>query len=180
MDGATLLNRIGAILLVAALVIAVGLSVMTHRSVSETQKAQALTAARILDTISTELRTQTTLRSELTKQLVENGAGSQGAYLAKIRRDGLQAHSTTKQKLDALSRSNVAILTLLDLYDPYARTDGLKAETRAFRSYAIAWNDRWDSVMEYFMAGGNLPASDVSFPDGFRAAVEAEKKLVAN
>ena len=27
-----------------------------------------------------------------------------------------------------------------------------------------AWRDRWNSVMEIFMAGGNYPASGVSFP----------------
>lgn len=92
----------------------------------------------------------------------------------------MPAHSDMRHKLGALSRSNVAILTLLDLYEPFAQTDSFKAEARAFRSYAIAWNDRWDSVMEYFMAGGNLPASDVPFPAGFRAAVEAENKVVAD
>jgi tellurite resistance protein len=179
-DRETDLNRIGTTLLMAAVIVAVALSALAYQYVSDAERAQALTAARILDMMSAELRTQTPLRSELTQQLLENGASAQGDYLAAIRRDGMQAHKTTKQKLDALSKSNVAILTLLDLYEPYAQTDGFKAETRAFRSYAIAWNDRWDSVMEYFMAGGNVPASDVPFPDGFRAAVEAEKELAAN
>ena len=178
-DRETALNRIGTILLMAAVIVAVALSALAYQYVSDAQRAQALTTARILDMMSAELSTQTTLRSELTQQPEENGTSIQGAYLANIRRDGMQEHSTTKQKLDALSKSNVAILTLMDLYEPYAQSDGFKAKARAFRSYAIAWNDRWDSVMEYFMAGGNLPASDVPFPEGFRAAVETEKQLVA-
>ena len=43
-----------------------------------------------------------------------------------------------------------------------------------FRNYASAWRDRWNSVMELFMAGGNYAASEVPFPKGFPAAVDAE------
>lgn len=174
------MKRIGAILLVAALIAAVALSAITLRSVSEAQRAQTLTGTRILEMIAAELDTQSALRTDLQHpQFVENGANAQSIYLARIRRDGVAAHAEMRHKLGSLSKSNVAILTLLDLYEPYAQTEDFNREARAFREYAIAWNDRWDSVIEYFMAGGNLPASDVPFPNGLVAAVEAEKALAA-
>jgi hypothetical protein len=43
-----------------------------------------------------------------------------------------------------------------------------------FRNYASAWRDRWNSVMELFMAGGNYAASEVTAPAGFSEAVKAE------
>jgi hypothetical protein len=43
-----------------------------------------------------------------------------------------------------------------------------------FRIYAAAWRDRWNSVMELFMAGGNYATSGVPFPAGLAAAVGAE------
>jgi hypothetical protein len=48
------------------------------------------------------------------------------------------------------------------------------AEGDKFRNYASAWRDRWNSVMELFMAGGNYATSDVPFPKDFAAAVDAE------
>ena len=48
------------------------------------------------------------------------------------------------------------------------------AEADKFRNYASAWRDRWNSVMELFMAGGNYAASEVPFPSGFPDAVQAE------
>ena len=47
-------------------------------------------------------------------------------------------------------------------------------EAGKFRNYASAWRDRWNSVMELFMAGGNYAASEVPFPSGFPDAVQAE------
>ena len=47
-------------------------------------------------------------------------------------------------------------------------------EADKFLNYAIAWRDRWNSVMELFMAGGNYPVAGVPFPNGFPAAVRAE------
>jgi hypothetical protein len=38
----------------------------------------------------------------------------------------------------------------------------------------IPWRDRWNSVMELFMAGGNYAVAEVPFPKEFAAAVEVE------
>jgi len=63
---------------------------------------------------------------------------------------------------------------LLKAYAPQAKTPGFTIEADKFRNYASAWRDRWNSVMEFFMAGGNFPASEIPFPAGFQEAVRAE------
>jgi hypothetical protein len=50
----------------------------------------------------------------------------------------------------------------------------LSAEADKFRCYAIAWRDRWNSVMELFMAGGNYQQAEVPLPKEFMAAVQIE------
>ena len=175
------MNRLVTIALAIAVAAALALAAISYRSVYESQQARSATNARILERIAADIDEQVALTDEMKQpRFVEDGAGAMGAYLAKIRRDGLPAHAEMRQKLMSIAKSNTSVLTLLDLYEPDAQTAEFKKEARNFREYAIAWNDRWDSVMVYFMAGGNLPASDVPFPDGFRAAVEAEKQLAAN
>jgi hypothetical protein len=104
----------------------------------------------------------------------ETGAGILAAYLAKIRADGVAKQADTKQKLDRLAENNSAILALINVYLPHAETAAFSAGSDKFRRYAIAWRDRWNSVMELFMAGGNYPASSSPFPKEFAAAVYAE------
>ena len=96
------------------------------------------------------------------------------SYLATIRRDGLPKHADMKQRLDQLSENNTAIVTLIKAYAPHAKTPAFTAEADKFRNYASAWRDRWNSVMELFMAGGNYAASGVPFPNGFPEALNAE------
>ncbi len=104
----------------------------------------------------------------------ENDSGILESYLAKIRRDGVVKHADMEQKLDALAENNTAIVTLIKAYSPHAKTLAFNVEADKFRNYASAWRDRWNSVMELFMAGGNYAASEVPFPAGFPAAVQAE------
>lgn len=105
---------------------------------------------------------------------IEKNAGILASYLAKIRRDGVGKHAEMKQRLDQLAESNTAIVTLIKAYAPQAKTPAFSAEADEFLNYAIAWRDRWNSVMEIFMAGGNYPAAGVPFPNGFPDAVQAE------
>jgi hypothetical protein len=63
---------------------------------------------------------------------------------------------------------------LIKAYAPRAKTPAFITEGDKFRNYASAWRDRWNSVMELFMAGGNYAASGVPFPAGFPAGVDAE------
>lgn len=104
----------------------------------------------------------------------EPGAGILESYLAKTRRDGVPKHADMKQRLDQLAENNTAIVTLIKAYAPQAKTSAFTTEADKFRNYASAWRDRWNSVMELFMAGGNYAASGVPFPNDFPAAVQAE------
>jgi hypothetical protein len=96
------------------------------------------------------------------------------SYLAKSRRDGVAKHADMKQRLDQLAENNTAIVTLITAYTPYARGPAFIAEGDKFRNYAAAWRDRWNSVMELYMAGGNYVASENPFPKRFPEAVQAE------
>lgn len=79
-----------------------------------------------------------------------------------------------KQRLDQLAENNTAVVTLIKAYSPHAKTPAFTTEADKFRNYASAWRDRWNSVMELFMAGGNYAASEAPFPKGFPEAVQAE------
>lgn len=96
------------------------------------------------------------------------------AYLAAIRADGVAKHADTKVKLDRLAENNAGILALINVYKPHAKTSAFNAEAEKFQRYAIAWRDRWNSVMEIYMAGGNYPAAEVAFPQEFATTVDAE------
>lgn len=132
--------------------------------------------------IAGELQPMATLLKEsqaLIKDLqaepfTDKESGIFDTYLARIRRDGVAKHADMKQRLDTLADNNTAIVTLIKAYAPHAKTAAFTVEADKFRNYAAAWRDRWNSVMELFMAGGNYAASGVSFPSGFPAAVAAE------
>ena len=116
---------------------------------------------------------------ELLKELQKNAAletnsGILASYIAMIRADGVPKHAEMKQRLDRLAENNSAIVALISVYAPRAKTAEFKAQADKFSHYAIAWRDRWNSVMELFMAGGNYPAAEIPFPMGFSTAIEAE------
>ncbi len=104
----------------------------------------------------------------------EKDSGILESYLAAIRRDGVPKHADMKQRLDQLAENNAAIVTLIKAYAPQAKTPAFAVEGDKFRNYSSAWRDRWNSVMELFMAGGNYPASEVPFPQSFASVVDAE------
>ncbi len=117
---------------------------------------------------------QELLQALRTDSALENDSGILGSYLAKIRADGLPKHTNMKQRLNRLTENNAAIVALIHMYLPHAQTPAFAAEADKFQHYAIAWCDRWDSVMELFMAGGNFAISGVQFPKRFAAATDAE------
>ena len=104
----------------------------------------------------------------------EKDNGILESYLIKIRRDGVAKNAPMKQRLDQLAENNTALVTLITAYSPHAKTAEFTSEANKFRNYAVAWRDRWNSVMELFMAGGNYPAAGPAFPKEFAAAVQAE------
>jgi nanoRNase/pAp phosphatase (c-di-AMP/oligoRNAs hydrolase) len=104
----------------------------------------------------------------------EPNRGVLQSYLVKIRRDGVAQTAQMKQRLDQLAENNTTLAALITAYLPYARTTTFAVEANRFRNYAVGWRDRWNSVMELFMAGGDYPAAGVAFPSGFAEAVRAE------
>jgi len=53
----------------------------------------------------------------------------------------------------------LAGLALLSKYSTHARSPDFTASAERFRDYAVSLRDRWQSVPQIFMAGGNLPPS---------------------
>lgn len=166
-------KNVWVVAIVVAAAGALGLAFYDH---SKLQEARACVVA--LQPIATLLEEDQAILKELQAEpFREMDSGILESYLAKIRRDGVPKHADMKQKLDALAENNTAIVTLIKAYAPQARTPGFIAEGDKFRNYASAWRDRWNSVMELFMAGGNYAATGVPYPAGFAAAVEAEMRM---
>jgi hypothetical protein len=158
--------------LLAAALAASGLALYER---AQLQDARAHLVAQELEPLAALLNEDRTLMGELgAEPYTEKDSGILESYLTKIRRDGVPKHADMKQKLDQLAENNTAIVTLIKAYAPQAKTPRFAAEGDKFRNYASAWRDRWNSVMELFMAGGNYAAAGVPFPAGIAAAVEAE------
>jgi len=160
---------------VLAVVVAAGALGLFFYERLQVQEARARVVASELHPIAMLLKEDQAILKELQAEpFTEKDAGILESYLARIRRDGVSKHADMKQKLDRLAENNTAIVTLIKAYAPQAMTAGFVAEGDKFRNYASAWRDRWNSVMELFMAGGNYAASGVPFPAQFGGAVEAE------
>lgn len=59
-----------------------------------------------------------------------------------------------------------------------AQTSEFRAAAAEYRQYTFNWGDRWRSLMELFMAGGNLPVADPVLAPRFSSALAAELKEV--
>lgn len=139
------------------------------------QEARTQIFTRELQPIATLLKENQALLQELQSEpFKEKDSGILESYLAKIRLDGVAKHADIKQRLDALAENNTAIVALAKAYAPRAKTSAFTTEADKFRNYASAWRDRWNSVMELFMAGGNYAAAGVPYPAKFFEAVNAE------
>jgi hypothetical protein len=162
-------------LLVAAVVVAAFALGLLFYERSQLNEARArLVAGELLPIAMLLTEDQAILKELQAEPFTEKDSGILESYLAKIRRDGVAKHADMKQKLDSLAENNTAIVTLIKTYAPSAKTPAFVPEGDKFRKYASAWRDRWNSVMELFMAGGNYAASGVPFPATFAAAVDAE------
>jgi uncharacterized membrane protein len=166
-------KAIAAALAMCLVIVAVAVCWKIGSAAIEKQRIQD--AADALLPIATLLGENHHLLSELEAQpFAENGSAILESYLIKIRRDGVAAHANMKQRLDQLAENNTAIVTLIKAYAPHAKTPAFSTEADKFLNYSSAWRDRWNSVMEIFMAGGNYPVAEISFPTGFPAAADAE------
>jgi hypothetical protein len=128
-----------------------------------------------LQPIATLLKEDQSLLKELQSEaFAEKDSSTLESYLAKVRRDGVTKQADMKQRLDQLAENNTAIVTLIKVYAPHAKTPAFTAEADKFRNCASAWGDRWNSVMELFVAGRNYAVAGVPFQARFPAAVDAE------
>jgi hypothetical protein len=160
-------------LIAAVVTIAAAVYWRVDRAALEQQRIQYAEGALL--PIATLLRENQHLLSELQAQpFAQNGTHILEAYLAEIRTDGVAKHADMKQRFDQLAENNTAIVTLIKAYAPRAQTLAFRTEADKFRNYSSAWRDRWNSVMEIFMAGGNYPVAETPFPTGFPAATDAE------
>jgi len=131
-----------------------------------------------LEPIAALLKENQALMKDLqTEPFKEGDNGVLESYLIKIRRDGVPKHADMKQRLDQLAENNTAIVTLSKAYAPHAETRTFVMQADKFRNYGSAWRDRWNSVMELFMAGGNYATSEVPFPKDYPSAVDTELAL---
>ncbi len=168
-------NKTMWVLWVGALIAALVAAAFWHHEHEVLEESRAQIVANELQPLATLLKENQALIQELQSEpFTEKDSGILESYLAKIRRDGVAKHADMKQRLDQLAENNTAIVTLIKVYAPHARTPAFTAEADKFRNYASAWRDRWNSVMELFMAGGNYAASEVPFPKAFPDAVQAE------
>jgi hypothetical protein len=162
-------------LFVAALIAAFVAASAWHHAHETLDEIRSQLISGELQPMSAMLNENHALLDELQSEtFTEKDSGILESYLAKIRRDGVTKHADMKQHLDTLAENNTAIVTLLKVYSPHAKTSAFTTEGDKFRNYASAWRDRWNSVMEIFMAGGNYAAAGAPFPEGFPAAVDAE------
>jgi hypothetical protein len=167
-------KNVWALLMVAVVMVAGALGLMFYDH-AQLKEARARVVAGELQPIAMLLKEDQAILKELKSEpFTEKDSGILESYLAKIRRDGVPKHADMKQKLDALAENNTAVVTLIKACTPSAKTPVFVPEADKFRNYASGWHDRWNSVMELFMAGGNYAASGVPFPAAFAAAVDAE------
>jgi hypothetical protein len=66
-----------------------------------------------------------------------------------------------------MAENNSAIVTLIKSIEMTAKNSAFRLEADQLCNDASAWRDRWNSVMEVGMAGGNC---GVPFPDGLPTA----------
>lgn len=140
----------------------------SHEQLRDLRQAELAPIAALLND------DQELLKALQTDPALKSDSGILGSYLAAIRADGVAKHAETKQRLDRLAENNAGILALTNEYLAHASASAISTEAQRFQRYAIAWRDRWNSVMELFMAGGNYPLAEVPFPREFAAAVNLE------
>jgi hypothetical protein len=168
-------NKIIWLLLMTALIAVLVAAAFWYHEHEGLDASRAQILAGELQPIATLLKENQALIQELQSEpFIEKDSGILESYLAKIRRDGVPKHADMKQRLDTLAENNTAIVTLIKAYAPRAKTPAFKTEADKFRNYASTWRDRWNSVMELFMAGGNYPASEDPMPKGFPQVLQAE------
>lgn len=158
-------NKLCSFLLAVAMVLVLVAGALWHRSNSAIEESRTRVVQALLQSAVALLdENQVLLKEGQAGQPVDKGGDVLEAYLAKIRRDGVPAHSQSRQRLDRIAHNNVAIVTLMTAYGPYARTPALQREMDRFREHVASWQGRWVTVMEVFMVGGTYATAPIAFP----------------
>ncbi|MBS0394492.1 MAG: hypothetical protein JSR54_07675 [Proteobacteria bacterium] len=105
---------------------------------------------------------------------LESPQGLLPYYLERIRADGAPKHSALRQQIDRLVDNNTALVTLLSKYLPRARHASFQRAANQYAEYAASFRDRWQSLFELFMGGGNLPTQAPQPPADIEAAIRQE------
>lgn len=158
---------------------AIGCGIGTYYAAHSASASREHAEAQLIDDelrpIAARWNDSLTLLKELQGEpYAEADLGVLEAYLTKIRHDGASKHTPMKQKIDAVANDNSEILALLSIYAPHARTSEFKLMSEKFRDYAIRFRDRWQSVLEIYMAGGSLPAANPALPGDLAGAIQTE------
>jgi hypothetical protein len=164
-------NKTAWVLMVAAIIVAALAGAAWYQARTELRHFRIDELAPIAASLKEDQELLSALRTDST---LEKDSGILASYLAEIRADGLPKHAAMKQRLDRLAENNSTIVALVNVYLPHAKSTAFRAEADKFEHYAIAWRDRWNSVMELFMAGGNYPVAEVPFPQEFVGVLQAE------
>ena len=164
---------------VLAIVIALAATAGWYRAHEQQQRTRSelvqVLAQRVLAPMDELLRQNAALTQALNAPpFAEGDSGFLQSYLIRIRRDGVAKSAEMKQRIDSLANNNTQILTLISVYAPYSGNAGFRSAADHFREYALSVRDRWQSVPEVFMAGGNLPASVPALPQDFTRALRSE------
>jgi len=129
----------------------------------------------ILQPIASRLEDNRNIVESLKREvLADSESAILDTYLQRIRKDGVSKNSAMRQRIDRLVDNNTAIVTLFSTYTTRARTLEFRVAAEKYRDYSSSFRDRWQSVFEVFMAGGNLPPIGVAFPVELAGAVSAE------
>lgn len=164
------------LLLGAALLATLLTTVAWYRASAALDQTRLDVSAKLIEPAAALLIQNQALIKELQAEpFAEKETGILVGYLAKIRRDGLPKHAALKQRLERLADNHVAIVTLMTAYAPRARTPGVVIATEKFRKGAALWRERWNKTMELFMAGGNMPETEVPPASDLLDAVQAER-----
>jgi hypothetical protein len=176
-------RRVVEVALLVLLVLSLAALYVVHGQLTRTQQEiHRRIEADYLEPIAELLKHEQAVLAQLAKDESAKDrapdADVLASYLADIRRDGVARHSATKLEIDDLMNTNTTILALLAKYSPYVQTATFRASAERFREYALAARDRWQSLLEIFMAGGSLPASAPPFPVEFPEALQVEMRSV--
>jgi hypothetical protein len=159
--------------LLVAFSLLAGATAWYHASQLE-RAARARLAASLLEPIAALLSDNQALVTEMTSTGSVPDTALLQSYLAAVRRDGVPRHADMKRRLDQITDNDAAIVALIKSYAADARTAAFRLEADKFVAFATTWRDRWSSVMELFMAGGDYATSEVLYPTGFARAVQRE------